>query len=277
MPGGVEVPETKSPSSLPSEQDQQAPPTVFSQIKPPDFEHEEDDDEDQETYQDQLNISMESDRLDPEVKAAHEADTLPMDGPAPPQAPLQKKRGGDSQNSQGAAAGSRSRVLLQKMHSLAGPVLASEHPLMEDAPAKDRFLQSLRCPPHGVIGTLLSLTLLPLLLWTVSLSMFGPSLAAAPNGTLFLLIVLVVVGMVLGHLFSLIRLPNLLGMLLWGIILKNLPGIQFDSSWQSWSSTLRGMALVIILMRAGLGLDPDALKRLSGKDELVFFLGRTYV
>ena len=32
-----------------------------------------------------LNISMESDHLDPEQKAAHEADTLPMDGPqAPP-------------------------------------------------------------------------------------------------------------------------------------------------------------------------------------------------
>ena len=32
-----------------------------------------------------LNISLESDHLDPEQKAAHEADTLPMDGPqAPP-------------------------------------------------------------------------------------------------------------------------------------------------------------------------------------------------
>ena len=32
-----------------------------------------------------LNISLESDHLDPDQKAAHEADTLPMDGPqAPP-------------------------------------------------------------------------------------------------------------------------------------------------------------------------------------------------
>ena len=32
-----------------------------------------------------LNISLESDHLDPEQKAAHEADTLPMDCPqAPP-------------------------------------------------------------------------------------------------------------------------------------------------------------------------------------------------
>ena len=32
-----------------------------------------------------LNISLESDHLDPEQKAAHEADTLPMDGPQAPQ------------------------------------------------------------------------------------------------------------------------------------------------------------------------------------------------
>ena len=31
-----------------------------------------------------LNISLESDHLDPEQKAAHEADTLPMDGPQAP-------------------------------------------------------------------------------------------------------------------------------------------------------------------------------------------------
>jgi hypothetical protein len=102
------------------------------------------------------------------------------------------------------------------------------------------------------VGKLLSLTFLPLVLWLVCLSMFG-SVASAPNGTLFLIIVLVVVGTIFGHFFALFRLPNLLGMLLWGIILKNLPGIQLDDHWQSWSSTL------------GLGLDPHALKRLSGK------------
>ena len=37
-------------------------------------------------------------------------------------------------------------------------------------------------------------------------------------------------------------------------------------------SILRGIALVVILMRAGLGLDPQALKRLSG---MVFRLAFT--
>ena len=54
-------------------------------------------------------------------------------------------------------------------------------------------------------------------------------------------------------------------MLLTGIILKNLPGLEFEDTWPDYASTLRGTALVIILMRAGLGLDPQALKENSGK------------
>ena len=34
-----------------------------------------------QTEENNLNISLESDHLDPDQKAAHEADTLPMDGP----------------------------------------------------------------------------------------------------------------------------------------------------------------------------------------------------
>jgi len=47
--------------------------------------------------------------------------------------------------------------------------------------------------------------------------------------------------------------------------MKSIPGIEFDTHWTSYSATLRGIALVVILMRAGLGLDPVALKKLSGK------------
>ena len=38
-----------------------------------------------------LNISLESDHLDPEQKAAHEADTLPMDAPQVSQTKQQNK------------------------------------------------------------------------------------------------------------------------------------------------------------------------------------------
>ena len=108
-----------------------------------------------------------------------------------------------------------------------------------------------------------SLALLPLLLWGVARAVFGP-IGAAPNGTLFLLIAMVVCALLLGRLFELARLPALLGMLITGIVLKNLPGLEFEDRWPDYSSTLRGTALVIILMRAGLGLDPEALKKLSG-------------
>ena len=45
--------------------------------------------------------------------------------------------------------------------------------------------------------------------------MFG-SIATPPNGTIFWLIVLTVVAMVFGWVFSLARLPPLLGMLITG-------------------------------------------------------------
>merc|ERR1712156_620748 len=61
-------------------------------------------------------------------------------------------------------------------------------------------------------------------------------------------------------------------MLLTGIVIKNIPGVEFDEYWVKTSGILRGIALVVILMRAGLGLDPQALKKLSG---MVFRLAFT--
>ena len=123
----------------------------------------------------------------------------------------------------------------------------------------------MRCPPHGPVARYATLALLPLLLWGVAHSVFGP-IGAAPSGTLFLLLAMVVCALLLGRLFELARLPALLGMLLTGIALKNLPGIEFEDRWPDYSSTLRGTALVIILMRAGLGLDPQALIKHSGNE-----------
>ena len=102
-----------------------------------------------------------------------------------------------------------------------------------------------------------------------SMSMFG-KIAVPPNGTHFLLIALVVVATLVGQLFALARLPPLLGMIVTGIALKNLPGVIFDENWIAYSQTLRGIALVVILLQAGLGLDPVALRRLSGKFIFIF-------
>ena len=90
------------------------------------------------------------------------------------------------------------------------------------------------------------------------------------NGTIFILIILVVLALFFGWIVSLVKLPPLLGMLLTGIVIKNIPGVEFDEYWVKTSGILRGTALVVILMRAGLGLDPQALKRLSGNNKISF-------
>ncbi|MCL4150669.1 UNVERIFIED_CONTAM: hypothetical protein GTU68_023421 [Idotea baltica] len=54
-------------------------------------------------------------------------------------------------------------------------------------------------------------------------------------------------------------------MLLVGIALRSLPGLDIIGANidSKWSATLRKMALVVILTRAGLGLDPKALREMS--------------
>lgn len=212
------------------------------------------DEEPEGTNADALNISIESDHLDPAQRAAHEADTLPMDGVG---VVTQKELAKEEKKKQ-------KLINVKKLEEYLSPVLTSHNELPPSPTSKDKCLHSFRCPPHGSVGRALTLALIPLILWLTCLSMFG-SVAAPPHGTLFILIVLVVFAIGAGQCFALVKLPPLLGMLLMGIIIKNLPGLEFQDNWNTWSSTLRGTALVIILMRAGLGLDPIALKRLSGK------------
>ena len=142
-------------------------------------------------------------------------------------------------------------------------VLVSKNPLPANPTNMEKIGDSLRCPPHGTVGKLITIMITVLSLWASCISMFG-DVAMPPRGTIFILIILIVLAKISGWLFSLIRLPPLLGMLLSGILIKNLPGVQFDGIWTQTSSILRGIALVVILMRAGLGLDPHALRRLSG-------------
>lgn len=59
-----------------------------------------------------------------------------------------------------------------------------------------------------------------------------------------------------------IGLPPLLGMLLAGLALRNLPGELIESLPSGWSVTLRLIALTVILLRAGMGLNLGALRRL---------------
>eukprot|EP00892_Ulva_mutabilis_P007649 jgi/Ulvmu1/5256/UM022_0049.1 len=61
-----------------------------------------------------------------------------------------------------------------------------------------------------------------------------------------------------------VRLPPLMGMLLSGVVLANLPGNLIDNLPDSWSTKIRAGALAVILMRSGLELDIGMLTRTGG-------------
>ncbi|XP_070000471.1 sodium/hydrogen exchanger 9B2-like isoform X3 [Penaeus vannamei] len=118
-------------------------------------------------------------------------------------------------------------------------------------------------PPHGIVGRCLTWTLLVLLGWGAAIAIIG--ISALPGGNIFSLMCLFCIAVLGGQLATLAKLPSLMGMLVVGIILSSVPGINYvgNNIDKEWSSALRNIALVVILLRAGLGLDPAALKELS--------------
>ncbi|XP_015790562.1 sodium/hydrogen exchanger 9B2-like [Tetranychus urticae] len=100
------------------------------------------------------------------------------------------------------------------------------------------------------------------LCWSLLWSICGP-IALPPQSPLFSLLIIWITAYALGQCCLPFSLPPLLGMMIAGIILSNIPGnvIVLDSKI---SSSLRSIALTIILLRAGLGLDPKMIKSLSG-------------
>lgn len=84
-----------------------------------------------------------------------------------------------------------------------------------------------------------------------------------PGGEGFALGVLYATALVFGWIVSLTTMPGLIGMLVAGLVLRNLPGEPIDGLKSSWSSVLRDVALAIILLRGGIGLDLRQLKRLG--------------
>ncbi|ETX07606.1 cation:proton antiporter domain-containing protein [Candidatus Entotheonella palauensis] len=67
-----------------------------------------------------------------------------------------------------------------------------------------------------------------------------------------------------GWVASRCRMPPLVGMLAAGLVLRNLPGELLQVLPDRWSVALRLLALTVLLLRAGLGLDLEALRRLQG-------------
>ncbi len=83
---------------------------------------------------------------------------------------------------------------------------------------------------------------------------------------------ILLLGLFLGSIFSKIKLPPLLGMIVAGIILSPHAFNLIDESILNISANLRQIALVIILIRAGLALDLSDLKKVGRPAFLMCFL-----
>lgn len=83
---------------------------------------------------------------------------------------------------------------------------------------------------------------------------------------------ILLLGLFLSSLFSKMRLPGLLGMIIAGIVLSPHAFNLIDQSILSISADLRQIALVIILTRAGLSLDFADLKRVGRPAILMCFV-----
>lgn len=87
---------------------------------------------------------------------------------------------------------------------------------------------------------------------------------------------ILIMGMSLGHICQKLKLPSLLGMLLTGIILGPYVLNILDPNILAISGDLRKIALIIILTRAGLGLDLSALRKLGRPAILMCFVPATF-
>lgn len=85
-----------------------------------------------------------------------------------------------------------------------------------------------------------------------------------PDGHFFGLAALFIFASFCGFLAKLVFLPPLCGMIVAGFMLRNVPRIDFVRDINPvWSSTIRNVALVIVLTRGGLSLNLKQLKRLK--------------
>ena len=83
---------------------------------------------------------------------------------------------------------------------------------------------------------------------------------------------ILLLGLLIGWIFSKLKLPSLLGMVIVGIILSPHALTLIDESILGLSGELRQIALVIILTRAGLSLDVSDLKKVGRPAVLMCFV-----
>ena len=87
---------------------------------------------------------------------------------------------------------------------------------------------------------------------------------------------ILMVGMSMGWICQKLRLPSLLGMLATGIVLGSYVLDLLDAGILGISADLRKIALIIILTRAGLGLDLSGLKKIGRPAVLMCFVPASF-
>ena len=87
---------------------------------------------------------------------------------------------------------------------------------------------------------------------------------------------ILLVGMCMSWVCQKIKLPGLLGMLATGVVLGPYVLNLLDSSILGISSELRKIALIIILTRAGLGLDLSGLKKIGRSAVMMCFVPASF-
>ncbi len=87
---------------------------------------------------------------------------------------------------------------------------------------------------------------------------------------------ILLVGLSMGYICQKIKIPTLIGMLITGIVLGPYVLNLFDESILGISAELRKIALIIILTRAGLGLDLSGLKKIGRPAIMMCFVPATF-
>ncbi|PSN56735.1 Sodium/hydrogen exchanger 9B2 [Blattella germanica] len=117
------------------------------------------------------------------------------------------------------------------------------------------------CPEASLLLQVATFLVALIVVWGVGYSILQD--AMWPGGPIFALVALFLLATFSGWLVSLAHLPPLLGMLLAGILLRFSGLFVMSGPYLTAVSTLRLVAMVVILIKAGLGLDAAAFKRLS--------------
>lgn len=80
---------------------------------------------------------------------------------------------------------------------------------------------------------------------------------------IFSILLVLLLGILANKLFTKLRLPGLLGMILVGVVIGPHMGNLLSEEFLSISTDIRNMALILILLRAGLGINKEVLKKVG--------------